>query len=277
VPLPHQQGAFRPSLGFPVVRGRWGPVAARAPGVVRPAATPGASRSHGNGVHEERAGRRDVVKVSGLASWRGAYRPTILQGTSQLPIRLDGCTNPRLSGPRIRFDGTSPGSWDAVFVAAILANANNPQIDDVHLISSTGKMRSAVGLYSRTPRTMDNIRVTDVNCAGSVVRAVLLSAGAGSVFDINPIIQAIDNGTDPLWRSEDQNSNEIFPIFPITQGSSARDTERCLEGNVTPNGNVVGNLGDIYRWRPTTTTAEIWFKATQTVAGVRDNTGWVLK
>jgi hypothetical protein len=44
---------------------------------------------------------------------------------------------------------------------------------------------------------------------------------------------------------------------------------------VTPNGHVTGNLGDLYRWRPTPTTAEMWFKATQTVAGIPDNTGWV--
>jgi hypothetical protein len=200
--------------------------------------------------------------------------PTIRQGTNQLPIRLDGCTRPRISGAHIRFDGTSPGNWDAVFVAATVANANHPQIDDVHLISSTGKMRSAVGLYVRTARTMEHIRVTDVNCAGSALQAVLLSADPGSGVDSNPIIQAIDNDTDPLWRSDDHNANGIFPI---TQGSSAGETERCLEGRVTPNGNVVGNIGDIYRWRPTATTAEIWFKATQGVAGVPDNAGWVLK
>src|SRR4029453_15558008 len=47
-PLPHQQGAFRPSFGFPVVRGRWGPGAVRATVVVRPADPRGASRSHGS-------------------------------------------------------------------------------------------------------------------------------------------------------------------------------------------------------------------------------------
>ena len=40
-----------------------------------------------DGVHEERAGRRDVVKASCLASWRGAHRPSEAPPSSPLGVR----------------------------------------------------------------------------------------------------------------------------------------------------------------------------------------------
>ena len=53
------------------------------------------------------------------------------------------------------------------------------------------------------------------------------------------------------------------------------NARRTLEGTITPNTNVVGNLGDEYQFRPTTTTSQTWRKDSQSVAGTPDNSGWV--
>ena len=103
-----------------------------------------------------------------------------------------------------------------------------------------------------------------------------LSAGAlavGSGYEASPLLQSSNGGSvKNTWLATNSAANKIFPIIAGSQGSLTR---RVLEGTVTPNTNVIGNLGDEYQFRPTTTTSETWRKDSQAVAGVPDNAGWV--
>jgi hypothetical protein len=92
------------------------------------------------------------------------------------------------------------------------------------------------------------------------------------MFDPHPILQGCNFTHATLWTTDHAANNKVFPIVA---GSNSSLTGRHLEGTVAPNGVVVGNLGDIYTFRPTPETAQIWFKATQ--SGKPDNTGWVQK
>jgi len=75
------------------------------------------------------------------------------------------------------------------------------------------------------------------------------------------------------WATDHAANNKVFPIVA---GSNSSLTARHLEGTVAPNGVVFGNLGDVYTFWPTPTSAQIWFKATQS-GGPNSNTGWVQK
>ena len=204
----------------------------------------------------------------------------VTQTTAITAVHLDGTANVRLRGV-VRDSGSGPSSRDGVEFFAVVGNADNLMVQGLQMIhSGGGKMQSAIGLYARSPRTMKNILIDGIQSAGSAFEAVLFSVGAGSTFDPNPIISNISNGTDETWRAEDAGGTAIDTVFPCIGGNNGTNqaarfiSARLLVGNVTPNGNVVGNLGDLYRWCPTTTSAEFWVKTSQTSAGVPDNTGW---
>ena len=199
-----------------------------------------------------------------------------VQGTTGYPIFLSDVNRPFISGPAIEYSGALPSGKDAIYIAAINTPANDVHISGATIRTTAGKFQSAVFLATRTGQSMNNISVSDVHSAGYATYGVYMQFGAGTTFDSNPIIQGMNNGTDELWRSEDALSNLITTVHPITAGSKAALTGRCIEGNVTPEGNVIGNLGDMYSWRPTTTSAERWVKTSQAVAGTPDNVGWEL-
>ena len=317
----------------------------------------------------------DIENTGNRTTIDGGY---IRQGTPADPVAIDSTTNVRLRSVQIVYEGSSPASRNAIHLHAIGANADSPQIDDVRIISTTGRLQAALYLATRsvhatldlapltanvktvlrskapgTPgnsitlqfvadgtgvgtlsegaypaivfhyqggvttvanfesavtasanleiiavdgivtltspgdtfgptaltggveRTMTNVRVTNLHAAGSATNGVILSKGLNSVFDVNPMIQSVHNGTDQVWKQVDGNDNPITTLFPIVSGSQGASTARQIEGEVAPNGNVVGNLGDLYTYRPTTTTAEVFVKASQAVAGAPDDTGWV--
>lgn len=201
----------------------------------------------------------------------------IRQETAVTSTHFDGCANTRLRG-KITDTAGGAGSRDGIEFFAVVANANFPQVDGLQVIS-TNTLQSAIGFYPRTPNQMHRILVDNV-MANNTFYGVLFSFGTGSSFDPNPTITNINAGANEMWRAENQGAAAIDTVFPCIGGGQGTNqaarypVPRMLIGNVTPNGNAVGNLGDIYRWCPSSTTAETWEKSSQAVAGTPDNTSW---
>ncbi len=199
------------------------------------------------------------------------------QGTVGYPIILEATPKPNIRNGRIHWTAGTPSARSAVYLAAINADVDNAVVDNVSISTSSTKMLAAVELISRTTLKIRNVSITNISAAGFVTTGVFMSI-QGTPGDVNPIIQGCSFGTDPTWVSESEvASTPITTVFPIVAGSKGANTARHLEGNVTPGGNCVGNLGDIYTWRPTTTTAQMYVKESQSVAGTPDNGGWTLK
>lgn len=202
----------------------------------------------------------------------------LVEDTTGYPLIMEATTRPVIRNGRITYTGASPSGKVGVYVAALNANVASPIIDNVTISTDSGKLESAVYLVTRTARDMSNISITNVHSAGCATYGVYMSFGTGTTFDVNPIIQTCSNGTDRLWLAENETAGTpIDTVFPIVAGSKGGLTSRHLEGNVAPGGACVGNLGDTYSYRPTTTTASFYVKESQSVAGTPDNGGWTLK
>ncbi len=176
----------------------------------------------------------------------GATRVSILggnfiQGTAEYPIHIDYVTDLRIDGPTIQYDGASPSARIGLIVKAVAGDTSNPRIENVLVKSSTGKLRSAVEIIARTPRVMTNVRVSNVNSAGSALVGVWYSYGSGSTPDVTPIMYGIDNGSDPLWFQGDQGDTPITTVFPSI-GGNPNDVEHFV-GDATPVNAVAARQG----------------------------------
>ncbi len=203
------------------------------------------------------------------------------QGTTAQIVMVDKTKNLRIRGVQLVYEGSSPGSKYGLHVQAQASTVERLQIDDVQVLSSTGKLASAVYLASRSPHTMEDVRVTNVHATDSATTAVYISVGSGSTFDVNPILQANENGTDTVWRQVDIGDNAITTLFPIVDGSKGTLTTRRLDGHATPNGNALGNIGDELEYSHlladgVTRRTERWRKMTEATPGTPDTTGWEL-
>lgn len=202
----------------------------------------------------------------------------LIQNTPTYPIFFGGADNLNVTDLRIVYAGAiSPAGFGAFTCNIVDANLQPTitglQIENQHVLA----MRCAIELQVRAPRTLANVQITNLTAPGEVTYGVIIGAGVGAVYDQFPIIQSCEVGAAELYRFEDAGGGlTITDIYPITGGSRALLTMRRLEGLRTPNGNVVGNLGDAYVWRPTTSTSATYVKASETVAGTPDNTGWQL-
>lgn len=196
------------------------------------------------------------------------------QGVVGYPVIMEAVNRPNIRNGRIHWTAGTPSARSALYLAAINATVDGPTFHNVSISTSSTKMLAAVELISRTTRKITNVSVTNIHAAGFVTTGVFMSI-EGTPGDTNPIIQGCSFGTDPTWVSESEiASTPITTVHPIVAGSKGADTARHLEGNVAPGGAVVGNLGDIYTYRPTTTTANLYRKSSQSVAGTPDNGGW---
>lgn len=199
------------------------------------------------------------------------------QGVVGYPVIMEAVVRPNIRNGRIHWTAGTPSARSALYLAAINATVDGASFDNVSISTSSTKMLAAVELISRTTNKITNVSVTNIRAAGYVSTGVFMSI-QGTPGDVNPIIQGCSFGTDPTWVAESEiASTPIDTIFPIVAGSKGANTARHLEGNVAPGGACVGNLGDIYTYRPTTTTAALYVKESQSVAGTPDNGGWTLK
>jgi hypothetical protein len=140
------------------------------------------------------------------------------------------------------------------------------QIDDVQVSSSTGKLRSAVSLAPRAGRSMTNLRVANLHCAGSAVNGVYFSYHPLAKADPSPLISGIDNRPDNVWKQVDHNDNPITTIFPTVAGNPGGVCE--MVGQVPPEGSVNAIQGTIYTCQDGDATAR-YYKSAGT-----GNTGW---
>lgn len=202
----------------------------------------------------------------------------VVQATPTYPVLLNGIPNLIINASSVRYTGViSPAGFAAIAISVVDSNCT-PKIANLVVTNShVLTMRAAVELQVRAPRTLSNVQIVGLACAGECTYGVIIGAGVGAVYDQYPIIQAAEVGAFDLYRIEDAGGGlTITDVYPITAGSRALGTARRLEGQRTPNGNVVGNLGDTYTWKPTTSTSATYVKASETVAGTPDNTGWQL-
>jgi hypothetical protein len=189
-----------------------------------------------------------------------------LEGADGYPMTFDGTRNLRIRGSRIRYDGASPAGRTGINVVGSLGDADNVQIDDIQVISSMGKLRSAVSLAPRAGRSMANLRVANLNCAGSAANGVYLSYHPLAKADPSPLISGIDNRPDNLWKQVDQNDNPITTISPVIAGNPGGVCE--MVGQVPPEGIVAAIQGSVYTCQDGDGTAR-YYKSTGT-----GNTGW---
>jgi len=171
-----------------------------------------------------------------------------------------------INRPQIKFDGATPAARRAINVLAQVGSCLSPQIEGVHLISTTGKMHSCISLQSRTGRTMDNVRVQDIHSAGSATTGVYFSFTAGTM-DLTPQITGINNGTDVAWAQKDASDAAVTTMFPIIAGNRG---DVCIHvGDATPEGAVTAKQGSQCVLRNGDSTAV--YRKTSGVAA----TGWV--
>ena len=190
-----------------------------------------------------------------------------LQGVPGYPIVTDGCTNLRINGSQIRYEGAAPAGKVGIRVSATLADVANPQIDNVHLLSTTGKLQAAVRFDGRAPRTISNIRVANIHSADFATTGVIFSKGVGSTFDATPEMHGINNGADVVWTQVDQNDNSITSIYPVIAGN--RGGICTMLGQTNPEGAVVAMQGsEFIRQNGDSTT---WWKKTSNTS----NVGWI--
>ncbi|MCI0660746.1 MAG: hypothetical protein L0220_06705, partial [Acidobacteria bacterium] len=223
----------------------------------------------------------------------GSYTRLTLDGgfynqeTQAHPILLDACTDFKAGGGlTIRYNGPIPAGRDAIFFKAIIANANNPQINDVQILSPGGKLRAGIEYAARTPRTMLNIRTTNLHCAGQVTRAIWYSLGAGATMDTTPYQTGIDAGTDPVWKQADAGDNPITTIFPqisgdagVANGGTGAVAGGEFVGEAAPETVLAVPVGSMYTYLQQTgspSTASRWRKENQTTAAIADAIGWIM-
>jgi hypothetical protein len=189
-----------------------------------------------------------------------------IEGANGYPLKFDGTRNLRIRGPRIQYNGTSPAARDGISVTGKIGDADNVQIDDVQVSSSSGKLRSAVVLAPRSGRSMTNLRITDIHSAGSAANGVYLSYHPAAATDPSPLITGIDNRTDTVWRQADQNDNAITTVYPVIAGSPGGVCE--MVGQTPPEGAVTAIQGTVYTHQDGDATAR-YYKSTGT-----GSTGW---
>jgi hypothetical protein len=208
----------------------------------------------------------NVLDIENAGSSTTVDGGVFVQGVLGRPLTFDGTADLRIRGPRIQYDGTSPLTRDAINVLGGIGDADNIQIHDVQVSSSTGKLRSAVRLAPRSGRSMTNVRITDIHCAGSAANGVYLSYHPSATVDSSPVLSGIDNRDDPVWKQVDHNDNTITTIYPVIAGNPGGVCE--MVGQTPPEHAVPAIQGTIFTHQDGDTTAR-YYKSTGT-----GNTGW---
>ena len=186
----------------------------------------------------------DVLDVENAGNSTVIDGGVFIQGAAGYPLTFDRTANLRVRGSRIQYDGASPAHHSGISVAATIGDANNVQIDNVQIASSTGKLGSAVSLLPRAERSMQNVRVTSVHSASSAFSGVYLSYHPSAAADATPFIAGIDNRPDAVWKQVDQGDNPITSIYPVIAGNPGGVCE--MTGQAPPEGAVPAVPGTIY-------------------------------
>jgi hypothetical protein len=186
-------------------------------------------------LHLERTGtsaKGNVLDISNAGNSTFIDGGLFLAGVTGYPIFVADSRNLRVRSPRIRYEAPAPADKSALALSALNRDADNPQIDGLEVVSRTGKLRAAIDLVARGARSMANVRVNGVSCAGAASSGVYLSRGEESLLDKTPLLTEIDNGTGRTWQQVDQHDTVIATIFPIIAGNPGGIC--TFEGEATP-------------------------------------------
>lgn len=204
---------------------------------------------------------RNLHVVHGVRSRRG-------RGKKPDPVTIDGATRLNLEGYRLDYQGANPELRSGLRVQAINFDVDDMRISDVNIVSSTGKLKAAVHLDQRNPRSMARFKISDVRSAGSANHGVYMSFDSrGGTADLTPEISGIANGSDPVWTQVNQGDNSINTVFPIISGN--RGDICTFVGEATPEGALTAIQGCMCI-RKNGDATELLFKRATT-----GNTGWV--
>jgi len=198
-----------------------------------------------------------------------------LQQTDQDVFDISSCDQCTVSGANIRWEGPTPASWQAFILRSGLVSMTNTLLANIKLAPPPfGRLKYVIWAAADPQTSIDDLTIVNIEAPEAATTGVLFDAAVDGIFDRSPILQGCDfKHATVTWATDHAANNRVFPIVA---GSNSSLTARHLEGTVAPNEVVFGNLGDIYTFRPTPTSAQIWFKATQS-GGPNSNTGWVQK
>jgi FlaG/FlaF family flagellin (archaellin) len=158
-----------------------------------------------------------------------------IQNTATYPILIDGVDKLTIKNePLVHYKaGSGASSYPAVMVQAVSANADEFSCESLRVVCDTGTMRAALEMQGRAPRTMNNIAIRGVRCAGEVTDTVIIGIGAAATVDLNPIITDCDKGSSgATLRQVDASDATITTVIPIVGGN--RGGAKTYEGTGAP-------------------------------------------
>ena len=120
--------------------------------------------------------------------------------------------------------------------------------DGTGTLSAPGDTFSATAFTGGASHSIDDIVINDNHATdGSLLVGAYLSKQAGSVMDVNPIMQGNNFGSSvPLLSNVDIGDAPITEVFPLVDGN--KNGPYTLMGTVDPTGKVKAPQGTRYMW-----------------------------
>lgn len=162
------------------------------------------------------------------------------------------------------------------------ANSDSLRIDGLSMTSAGGKIRQLVSVTAGNGTTLGPVTLLGID-SGSVLNAannsscivVFDQAGTGIVYE-NPVIQGCRSNGQVTWIAANATATKVFPVVAGNLG--ARATKTLESYSTAPNGFALGAPGDLFLYRSSVQTFELWIKKTQTSGAIltQDRNNWVL-
>ena len=155
------------------------------------------------------------------------------------------------------------------------------RIDGLRVRTAGGLMRQLINVSAAAGITLGTVDVIGVDGTGVINPANTSSSIIGfdtstGILNENPLLLDLRSPGQYTWIAANAAATMVFPI--VSGGRGARTT-KTLESYVTaPNTFALGAPGDMFLYRPTAQTFELWIKRTQTSSAIltQDRNGWVL-
>ena len=159
------------------------------------------------------SGNGNLIDIENTAGGTTISDGTFIEGVHGWPIAVDANDNLKIQDCHISYTGTAASSFDGILIDAIDGNTNNPKVDNI-TVTSTGTLHAGVYLQVRTPRTMNNLSITNLTSPNSTT-CIQTSLGVGGTLDPTPIYGGIECGTTTVWFAGDAGDNPVTTLYPI--------------------------------------------------------------
>lgn len=162
------------------------------------------------------------------------------------------------------------------------ANSDSLRIDGLSMTSAGGKIRQLVSVTAGNGTTLGPVTLLGID-SGSVLNAannssciVVFDQGGTGIVHENPVIQGCRSNGQVTWIAANATATKVFPVVAGNLG--ARATKTLESYSVAPNTYALGAPGDLFLYRATVQTFELWIKKTQTSSAIltQDRNGWAL-